>query len=103
MAQRERTGFSERLHEGIVPQAAHQNVDLSDRPVQDGFSNPGNLGGVVNVDDSRKMLGGRPAAQLFIDNLQDLKTEKDPVIDVSPQDVVQFGFDGELLDLRWSE
>ena len=57
----------------------------------------------MNVDDRCTMLGGRPTAQLAVNNLEDLETEKDPVIDVGSEHKVQLRFDGELLDFGWAK
>ena len=57
----------------------------------------------MNVDDRRTMLGGSPAAQLAVNNLKDLESEKDPVIDVGSEHEVQLRFDGELLDFGWAK
>ena len=57
----------------------------------------------MNVDDRRTMLGGSPAAQLAVNNLEDLEPEKDPVIDVGSEHQVQLRLDGELLDFGWAK
>src|SRR5216683_7889810 len=74
------------------------DVCSSDLPLEYGLGDPGELGGVVNVDDGRTILGGSPTAQLAVNNLEDLETEKDPVIDVGSEHKVQLCFDGVLLD-----
>jgi hypothetical protein len=98
-----RTKRSERLLAGIVFQAADQNADPSNRLFEYGLGDPCKLGGVVNVDDGRTMLGGSPTAELAVNNLEDLETEKDPVIDVGSEHKVQLCFDGELLDFGWAK
>src|SRR5260370_16556409 len=80
-----RTECSQRLLAGIVFQAADENADPSNRPLEYGLGDPGELGGVVNVDDGRTILGGSPTAQLAVNNLKDLETEKDPFITVNPE------------------
>src|SRR6266850_265400 len=91
---------SHRLFAAVMAQAAHENRDLANGPLEHALRDPRDLCAVLDIDDRGAMFRRRPRAQLVADNLNDFETEKQPVVDVGTEQAVEFRFNCELLDFR---
>jgi hypothetical protein len=57
----------------------------------------------MKVDHRGTMFRRRPGTKLVVDNLDDLKSKKHPVVEVCPEKSIELCFKRELLDFRGTE
>ena len=92
-----------RLFVSIVLEAAQHEAGAPDQPPRDSLGYSRHLVRKMDIDDRRPVFGRGPAAELVLDDLQDLEPGKDIVIDAGPEGEVEFRLNSELMDFRWPE
>lgn len=86
-----------RLFVRIVFEAAQYEAGAPDRPPRDGLRDSRHFVREMDIDDRRPVFGRGPAAELVLDNFQDLEPGKDLVIDAGPEGEVEFRLNSELM------